>query len=407
MKLIIVYLFIFTGLFSCKDTGNKGGIKIESSAEAVYDDSLIVPGAYQLALYVPELRGKNVALVVNQTSMVDGKHLVDTLLALDVKIKKIFAPEHGFRGNASAGETIEDFKDKKTGLPVVSLYGKKKKPSDEDLKDIDVIIFDIQDVGVRFYTYISTMAYVMQAAAGHDIKTIILDRPNPNGHYIDGPVLEEKYKSFVGMFPVPVVYGMTIGELAQMIKGENWIAGAKDCDLKVVPCVNYKHDKPYELPVKPSPNLKNFTAVTLYPSLCFFEGSTVSVGRGTEKPFEQIGHPALKEYFDYYFVPHSMEGALHPKHEGKKCYGLDLSGIDVEGFRSKHKLELSWIMDFYKKLKDKDGFFTANNWFDKLAGTDSFRKMIIAGKSEKEIRDSWSKGLEEFKKKRKKYLLYD
>ncbi|HHH53762.1 MAG TPA: DUF1343 domain-containing protein [Bacteroidetes bacterium] len=367
----------------------------------------MVPGAYSTAKYIPLLKNKNVALVVNHSSELNGTHLLDTLLNLEVKVLKIFAPEHGFRGKADAGEVITDGIDSKTGIRVVSLYGKKRKPDTEDLKDIDVIVFDIQDVGVRFYTYISTMAYTMEAAAEKGIPFLVLDRPNPNAYLIDGPVLNEKFKSFVGMFPIPVSYGMTIGELAKMIKGEKWMNSMDNLELKVVPVKNYTHDRFYDLPVKPSPNLPDSTAVMLYPSLCFFEGTSVSVGRGTDKPFKQIGHPDLKEYYDYFFIPQPNEGAHNPKLKGQKCYGIDLSKTKIKDFRYKNKLELGWLIDFYNKLKGKGQFFNKNNGIDRLAGTDELRKMIIEGKSEEEIRASWKKDLDNFKIKRAKYLIYD
>jgi len=400
---LVLFAVLFIGL-SCAENRKDNSITIDNKSEV--DTSVIFPGAYSTSKYIPLLKNKNVALVVNQSSLINETHLLDTLTALGITVKKIFSPEHGFRGKEDAGKTIDNTIDKATGVSVVSLYGKKRKPTREDLKDIDIIIFDIQDVGVRFYTYISTMGLVMEAAAQNDIPFIVLDRPNPVGYLIDGPMLEEKYKSFVGMYPIPIAYGMTIGELAKMIKGEKWIENAEDLDLTVVPCVNYRHDKIYNLPVKPSPNLPDLIAVTLYPSLCLFEGTTVSVGRGTDKPFKQIGHPGLKDYFKYYFVPEPTEGAKNPKHNGEKCYGIDLSGLKVKDIRFKNKLDLSYLVEFYKKLKNKDNYFLKNNWIDKLAGTDQLKKMIIAGKTEDEIRASWKKDLDVFKGKREKYLIY-
>ena len=400
-----IFIIFFLAIISCSFHKKENPITINK--ENNLDTSVIYPGAYSTAKYIPLLKKKNVALVVNQSSLIEKTHLLDTMLALDVVVKKIFAPEHGFRGDEAPGEVIDDSVDKKTGIPVISLYGKKKKPADEDLEGIDVIVFDIQDVGVRFYTYISTLGLVMEAAAQNNIPVILLDRPNPVGYLTDGPVLEDKFKSFVGMYPVPIAYGMTIGELAEMIQGEKWIENADKLDLTVVPCSNYRHDRIYDLPVKPSPNLPDLVAVTLYPSLCLFEGTTVSVGRGTNKPFKQIGHPLLKDYYDYFFIPEPNEGSKYPKHKGEKCYGIDFSGLKVKDFRYKNKLDLSYLIEFYHKLKDKDKYFNDNGWIDKLAGTDKLRKMIIAGKNEEEIRESWQEDLEKFKQKREKYLIYE
>ncbi len=407
LTLLIVSL-IFVGLESCKDSKASKSIVISNpdTDNNDFDNTKVFPGAYNIAKYLPLIKNKNVALVVNQSSTIDDVHLTDTLLNLDVKVVKIFAPEHGFRGKADAGEHLDNSIDSKTGLPIVSLYGKKRAPDDEDLKGVDVIVFDIQDVGVRFYTYISTMAYIMDAAKDKDIPVIVLDRPNPNGHFIDGPVLEKKFKSFVGMFPIPVVYGMTIGELATMINGEGWLKDSQKCDLTVVKCTNYTHLSHYKLPIAPSPNLPDFLSVSLYPSLCFFEGTTVSVGRGTDKPFKQLGHPLLKDDFDYFFVPKPNFGAKHPKYNGQKCYGIDLSNIKVKNFRAKGKIDLSWLIDFYDKVKGKGNFFLDNNWIDRLAGTDKLRKMILQGKTDEEIHEKWGNDLKRFNEKRKKYLLY-
>ena len=411
-KIITLYLLlnIFVAFNSCKDS--KAGQKISIDSEDIfgeqkYDNTKVFPGAFNIAKYLPMLKGKRVAIVVNQSSVMEDKtHLLDTLLALEIDVKKIFAPEHGFRGKADAGEVLNDEIDNKTGLPIISLYGKKRGPDKKDLEGVDIIVFDIQDVGVRFYTYISTLAYVMKSASNEDIPVIVLDRPNPNGHYIDGSVLDEKFKSFVGMFPIPIVYGMTIGELAQMMVGEKWIDSDKECDLTVIKCTNYTHLSHYKLPVAPSPNLPDFLAVSLYPSLCFFEGTTVSVGRGTDKPFEQIGHPKLKGDYDYFFIPKPNLGSKHPKHNEEKCYGVDLSTLKVKDFRARGKIDLSWLIDFYKKIHEKDKFFLDNNWIDKLAGTDMLRKMIVLGKSDEEIHQEWKADLDKFNSKRKKYLLY-
>ena len=362
-------------------------------------------GAERLEHYLPELKGKKVAMVVNQTSVVDGEHLVDLLISRGVDVVTIFAPEHGFRGQADAGETVKNSKDIRTGLPIVSLYGSNKKPTAAQLAGIDIVVFDIQDVGARFYTYISTMHYVMEAGAENGVKVMVLDRPNPNGHYVDGPVLHPAFQSFVGMHPIPVVHGMTVAELAYMINEEGWLKGNKKCDLTLVSCIGYDHTTPYELAVKPSPNLPNPRSIYLYPSLCFFEGTTVSVGRGTNKQFQVIGSPDYNNY-PFSFTPVPMPGAKYPKHENKKCKGLDLTTFSPSEIRQKARLDLSWLLQFYQLNTNKPAFFNANNFFDKLAGTDMLRKQIIAGATETAIRDSWQDELKAFKANRKKYLLY-
>ena len=365
----------------------------------------VITAAERIALYHPLLQNKKVALVVNQTSIVRESHLVDTLLKLGVNIRVIFAPEHGFRGKADAGEVIDDTKDTKTGLSIISIYGKKKKPSTEDLKDVDIVVFDIQDVGVRFYTYISTLHYVMEACAEYKKPLMVLDRPNPNGYFIDGEILDPAYKSFVGMHQVPTVYGMTIGEYAKMINGEGWLPNKAICDLTVIECKNYTHDTFYELPVKPSPNLPNIRSILLYPSVCFFEGTTLSLGRGTEKQFQVIGHPSLKS--DFSFTPMPNEGAKEPPLKGEKCYGTDLSNITTGSIIKDKRINLSYLIDYHKKMKSANQkFFLDNNFIDKLAGSDQLRKQILAGKSEEEIRMTWKPGLEKFMKVRQKYLIY-
>ncbi|MBR3558009.1 MAG: DUF1343 domain-containing protein [Bacteroidales bacterium] len=364
-------------------------------------------GAERLETYLPELAGKRVALCGNQTSVVGNTHLVDTLLASKVNLLKLFCPEHGFRGQAEAGATIASGKDPKTGLPVVSLYGKNKKPTAEQLQNVDVILFDLQDVGCRFYTYISTLHYVMEAAAENGVRVIVLDRPNPNGFYVDGPVLEPQYKSFVGMHPVPVVYGMTIGEYARMINGEKWLANGVQCDLSVVKLEGYTHATHYDLPVAPSPNLKTPEAVYLYPSLCLFEGTNVSVGRGTEHPFEMYGAPGMQAG-DYRFTPHAIPGVSeNPPFKDQECRGRLLVLGDRWKTHTSGSFELRYLLDAYWSCSDKTSFFLKNNFFDKLAGTDQLRKQIIAGTSEKEIRASWQPELDRFKEIRAKYLLYE
>lgn len=331
-------------------------------------------------------------------------HTVDYLIDNGLNIKKIFSPEHGFRGDADAGATVASGKDSKTGLPVISLYGKNKKPTAEQLKDLDIILFDLQDVGARFYTYISTLHYVMEAAAENGKKLIIFDRPNPNAHYVDGPVLKSKFKSFVGMHPVPVVYGMTIGEYARMINGESWLANGVKCDLTVIPLKNYTHQTRYSLPIKPSPNLPNDQSVNLYPSTCFFEAFNGSEGRGTDKPFQIYGSPYLKN-MDYQFVPEPNAGSKSPRFQGKVCYGEDLSNIPYLS-----EINLSWLIKAHKNYVGKDPFWIKNSgefWIDKLAGTDQLRQQIDSGMTEQQIRQSWQKDLEAFKKVRSKYLIYD
>ncbi|WP_075342884.1 exo-beta-N-acetylmuramidase NamZ family protein [Tenacibaculum agarivorans] len=390
---------------------NKKDIKKEVSSVSVPS---ILTGADQTSIYIPKLFGKNIAIVANQTSVINKKskfnpditsiHLVDYIHNSDkIHVKKVFAPEHGFRGKADAGESIKDGIDTKTGLPVISLYGKNKKPSATQLEDIDVVVFDIQDVGVRFYTYISTLHYVMEACAEHNIPVIVLDRPNPNAHYVDGPVLESNYKSFVGLHPVPIVYGMTIGEYGKMINGEQWLKNGIQCDLTVVSLKNYTHNTAYNLPIKPSPNLPNSTSINLYPSLCLFEGTVVSVGRGTDQQFQVIGSPNKQfRSSPYSFIPVPKEGARHPKHKGKECFGYDLSKE-----KQLDRLELKWLVHFYKKYTTKNTtskFF--NPFFTKLAGTKKLQAQIESGLTAKEIRGFWEEDLKDFKKVRAKYLIY-
>ena len=358
-------------------------------------------GAEQTTLYVSDLKGKNIALVVNHTSTIGKTHLADSLISMGIKIKTIFAPEHGFRGTADAGEHVANGIDKKTGLPIMSLYGSNKKPSKAQLEGIDVVIFDIQDVGARFYTYTSTMHYVMEACAENDKQLLILDRPNPNGHYFDGPVLDKKFASFVGLNPVPVVHGCTVGELALMINGEGWLAGNKKCKLQIIKCLNYNHTSSYSPPIATSPNLPNLKSMLLYPSICFFEGTDVSIGRGTDTQFQVIGSPNPKNG-TYTFTPEDKPGAKNPPQKGKLCYGMDLTKIDArkEGFTIKY------VLDFYQKSTDKTRFFSSPSFFDKLAGSDTLRKQIVAGLSEKQIQASWKADLEKYKAIRQQYLLY-
>lgn len=385
----------------------------------------ILAGAEQMDKYLSLLKGKNIGVFANQTSMVGNTHLVDTLQKSGIKIKAIFGPEHGFRGTAGAGEKVGNYIDQETGIPVISLYGSKRRPSPEDLKNIDILVFDIQDVGVRFYTYISSLQEFMEAAFENDKPLILLDRPNPNGFYVDGPVLQPEFKSFVGMQPVPIVYGMTIGEYALMLAGEKWLsarANAKYADFKndkskmhfmVVKNAHYDHNSKYILPVKPSPNLPEIQSVYLYPSTCLFEGTTLSEGRGTNKPFQVFGAPSLPQNL-YSFTPAPREGAPKSKHYGEVCYGWNLHGSPKEVLDMvDNRIQLKWIMEAYRLFPEKDSFFIvpksgdmSKSFFDKLAGNDALWQQIRDGKSESAIRASWEPALSRFKKIRKKYLLY-
>lgn len=360
--------------------------------------------AEQMSQYLPLLEGRNVALTANHSSLIGHTHLVDTLLSKGVNLIKVFAPEHGFRGLASAGEQIKDDTDIKSGLPVVSLYGSSKKPTAEMLEGIDIILFDLQDVGVRFYTYISSLSYIMEAAAEENIPMIVLDRPNPNGFYIDGPLMQAQHTSFVGIHPVPVVYGMTIGEYALMVNGEKWLGDSLQCDLKVIPLKNYDRTKLYALAVKPSPNLPNWQSVFLYPSLCLFEGTIVSVGRGTDHPFTVYGHPEFA-IGSFTFVPESRPEAKHPKFEGERCTGQNLMSYANNYEHAPYYFNLQWLISAYQVLDKGEAFFTP--YFEKLSGTSELREQIMQGMSQEEIRAGWSAGLDSFKKTREKYLLYE
>lgn len=395
----------------------------------------ILPGAYQLNEYLPLLKNKRVAVFANHTATVGNTHLVDTLKAIGVNIVKAFGPEHGFRGNVDAGDKIDNAVDPSTGIPVISLYGKKRKPDGADLADVDVLIFDIQDVGTRFYTYISSLEEYMESAIQHDKPLIVLDRPNPNGFYVDGPVLDSPYKSFVGMQPVPVVYGMTIGEYAKMLLGEAWLdkqyirkesdqiymsnvlgfeKKRKQFKLTVIKCKNYTHKSKYRLPVKPSPNLPDMGSIYWYSSTCYFEGTALSEGRGTEKPFQIFGHPDLPKHM-YAFTPISRDGAKEPKLKDKLCYGWNISGDEAAIVQSVEEkgIQLDWLVEAYKLFPNKDQFFLkpksgkpTDYFFNKLAGNDELRQQLIAGKTAAEIKASWQPDLQAFKQIRKKYLLY-
>lgn len=365
----------------------------------------VLTGAERTSEYLPLLKNKRVALLVNQTATLGNGHLVDSLLKLHVRIQKIFSPEHGFRGNADAGEKVGNSKDERTGLPIVSLYGKHRKATANDLRDVDILIFDIQDVGTRFYTYISSLQEFMEAAAENNKPLIVLDRPNPNGHYVDGPVLQDTtLRSFVGMQAVPIVHGMTVGEYAKMLNGEKWLSKGVQCNLTVITCQRYDHHTYYQVPVKPSPNLPNMAAIYLYPSTCLFEGTPLSLGRGTNLPFQVFGHPSFPKNL-YAFTPRSTPGAKEPPLKDVTCYGYNLTGTP-EAVRKEMdgKVQLKWLIQAYKLFPEKDKFFTP--FFNKLAGNTTLQQQIKKGLSEAEIRQSWEPALTQFKTIRKKYLLY-
>jgi uncharacterized protein YbbC (DUF1343 family) len=374
---------------------------------AINAQGKLLTGADRTDMYVSYLKNKNIGMVINQTSII-GKNKVssaDSLLKLGIRIKKIFGPEHGFRGNASNGATVDDSVDPKTGIPVISLYGKHYKPTPADLQGLDLVIFDIQDVGTRFYTYLSTLHYVMEACAENNVELMILDRPNPNGFYVDGPMLDTAYRSFVGLDELPIVHGLTIAEYAQMINGEGWLKNHVQCKLRIIKMTGYDHNTPYTLPISPSPNLNTQQSILLYPSICLFEGTTFSLGRGTLFPFQVLGHPLLKDQYSFSFTPVSIPGMSEdPPQKGKACYGIDLRNYDTNTFRNSGKIDILWLIKLYSAFPDKAHFFNA--YFSKLAGTDQLRKQIEAGKNEEEIRKSWEPALSKYKAMRKKYLLY-
>lgn len=413
---LLVGLLLHMAALVAQDTKGRG-----QYTRGMVRSGTVQSGAENLPQYLPLLKGKKVAVFANQTSMVAQAHLVDTLVKQGVQIKVIFGPEHGFRGTADAGEKIGNYIDAKTGIQVVSLYGSKRKPAAEDLAGVDVMLFDIQDVGVRFYTYISSLEYYLEAAIEHGKHLIVLDRPNPNGHYVDGPVLEPPYKSFVGMQPIPIVYGMTVGEYTQMLYGEQWydkatLARGKsgtEFELTIIPCSNYNHLTMYSLPVKPSPNLPNMQSIYLYPFTCFFEGTVLSEGRGTPAPFQVFGHPSLPKNL-YAFTPRSSDGAKSPKLQDQVCYGWNLGGHVEEVLqRVNNQVQLKWLLEAYRLFPDKPGFFLKpksgkpeDYFFNKLAGNSTLMQQLIQGKTESEIRSSWEPALQQFKAIRKKYLLY-
>lgn len=388
--------FIFYTFFACANKQPENTVQVEQQEEKE-----IIVGAARFEEYLHLIEGKKVGMVVNQTSSLGDKHLVDEFLERGIEIKTVFAPEHGFRGTADAGEKLKDGMDAETGLPIVSLYGPNRKPKPDQLENIDIVIFDIQDVGTRFYTYISTLEYVMEACAEQKIPFLVLDRPNPNGHYIDGPILDTELRSFVGMQQIPVVHGMTVGEYASFLNGEKLLKNGVQADLTVVTCENYDHNTAYEIPIPPSPNLPNQQSILLYPSLCFFEGTTFNAGRGTTEQFQVFGHP---EYTagEYSYTPISRPGAKSPKWKDQLCYGENLSNVSV-----KNQLNLNYIISAYQYMTENNkDFFLESNFFDKLAGTYELREQIKAGKTQEEIRASWQEGLANYKQVRKKYLLY-
>ncbi len=393
MKLIALLVALIT-LTNCNTDAKQSGSP----------DQKIVIGAERMEAYLPLLREKRVGIVANHSTLVGKDHLVDSLISRKIDIVKIFSPEHGFRGEGDAGEIIKNHVDVRTGTPVISLYGSSKKPSHDDFSGLDIVVFDIQDVGVRFYTYISTMHYVMETCAEMNLPLIILDRPNPNGFYVDGPILEPRFISFVGMHPVPIVHGMTIGEYAKMINGEGWLPDSLKCSLTVIKNLNYTHDSTYVLPVGPSPNLPNQTSIYLYPSLGFFEGTAISIGRGTDFPFQVFGHPALYE-MPFKFTPESRPGASkNPPLQGVACYGIDLRDYTTEYFLGLRQLNLSWLLFAYQAFSKKEEFF--NPYFELLVGNSALRKQIEQGDDEQTIRQAWQHDLVNFMSIRKKYLLY-
>jgi len=402
--LLLVLLQISCGkTIKTTPISDKSETIVETTNETLPKD--IILGAHRIYEYLPLIKDKRVGVVANQTSVIYKKdgytHLVDSLLSLNVNVTKIFPPEHGFRGKADAGELVKNDIDTKTGLPLISFYGKNKKPTAKQLEGLDVVIFDIQDVGARFYTYISSLHYVMEACAENNIKVIVLDRPNPNGHIIDGPIMEPEHTSFIGMHPIPVLHGMTIGEYAQMINGENWLENNVKCDLTVIKMAYYNHKKPYSLPIKPSPNLPNDQSINLYASLCFIEGTTVSLGRGTNKQFQVYGAPFFPET-GFTFTPKPNEGSKYPKHENKVCNGYDLS----EEPRLQN-INLGYLLNAYTITEDKNNFFLKNGFFYKLSGTKLLRQQIEADFTEAEIKATWAEGLKDFKATRNKYLIYE
>lgn len=415
MTRLINVLFLFVLLLNaCGQSPHPQSVASDTSyngktgSDEQKNDAKIIPGAERMDLYLPRLTGKRVAIFANHTSIVDNTNLVDTLVKKGINVTVIFGPEHGFRGTADAGEKIGNYTDEKTGVPVVSLYGSKRKPSAEDLQQVDIMVFDIQDVGTRFYTYISSMQEYMEAAIENNKPLLILDRPNPNGFYVDGPVLDTAFRSFVGMQPIPIVYGMTMGEYAKMLLGEKWVKANNADFLTIIPCAGYTHESKYVLPVKPSPNLPDIASIYWYPSTCWFEGTALSEGRGTDKPFQLFGHPSLPKNL-ISFTPRSKPGATNPKWKDQLCYGWDLSGSPEEIIKQvDHRVQLKYILEAYRLFPNKDSFFLRDgSSFKRLSGNDRLIKQIKEGASELDIRKSWEPALSQFKVIRKKYLLYD
>lgn len=402
--LIVIASLLAVVLFFTSKTDKKEVVKPLQAS--------IITGAERTDNYLPLLKDKRAAIMANPTTIIGKRHLVDSLLRLNVNIVKVFGPEHGFRGNTSAGVEVNDETDKATGIPIISLYGKKKKPSNADLEDVDVVIYDLQDVGCRFYTNINALVKLMEACHENKKKLIILDRPNPNGYLVDGPVLDMKYKSGIGKFPIPMSHGLTVGEFAMMANGEGWLKNGVKCDIEIIPVANYNHDMPYELPVKPSPNLNTQQSVLLYPSTCMFEGTYLNHGRGTYSPFAVLGSPELKGKYEFSFTPKGIKGmAERPIFKDEVCYGIDLRNIDVNELRKKKQINLSWIIDLYKAHPNKDNFFDSSlsnqmGVIEYLIGSGLFREQIKNGISENEIRKSWEPELSNYKAMRLKYLLY-
>jgi uncharacterized protein YbbC (DUF1343 family) len=409
MKFIISILILTVAL---QNNVNPPGAVSSGSPIIHQNKNSILTGADQTEKYLPYLKGKRIAILANPTSIIGKRHLVDSLQSRGIRIVKVFGPEHGFRGNASNGAKVADEKDSATGIPVISLYGAKSKPSKEDLADVDLMVYDVQDVGCRFYTYINVLARIMEACAENNKELLILDRPNPNGYLVDGPVLDMSLKSGIGMFPIPISHGCTIAEFAQMLNGEHWLANKEKCRLKIIPVAHYTHTMYYELPVKPSPNLNTQQSVMLYPSVCLFEGTVINLGRGTYFPFTVLGSPALKGQYDFSFTPMSIKGMSEtPLHMNQVCYGIDLRKYDIQQLLKKKQLNLQWMMELYKAYPDKEKFFDFTQSkemgnINKLAGTTRFKEQIMAGAPEAAIRKSWEPALSQYKTMRRKYLLY-
>jgi uncharacterized protein YbbC (DUF1343 family) len=416
-SLVLLLAIIIFGFTTERKIGNRQS-SIGNEYKPVYDsrlpihDSRIITGAEQTEKYLTLLKNKRVGILANPTSVIGKKHLVDSLMNRGIKFVKAFGPEHGFRGRASAGTHVSDEVDSATGIPIISLYGNKRKPTAADLADVDIMIYDIQDVGCRFYTYINILRDVMEACAENNKELLILDRPNPNGYLVDGPILDMKYKSGIGQFPVPIAHGMTIGEFAKMINGEGWLPEKRKCKITIIPVKNYRHEMEYILPVKPSPNLNTQQSIMLYPSTCLFEGVALNHGRGTQFPFTVLGGPALKDKYTFSFTPVSIPGmAESPLYMNQVCYGLDLRNYDVSTLRKSKRINIEWMIELYKASPEKERFFDRSiskqiGNIDFLSGTAEFKKQITEGKSPKEIRDSWEPGLSQYKQMRKKYLLY-